>query len=1020
MSDRYAATRSLVAPLLVIATVIAMISGATDAAPAADVAEPALESLGVSIPGVGVPSTNMWGTLLYGEAVVPGEGEKVGPFFVYDVERREVIYSGEDDIHTGFRTIAVDDDGNAYFSVNVTGLARYSPATNSVDVLPVTLSASLRAATRRAADGWIYGATNRGDDRIFRFQPETNTIEDLGPAWGYTTSMVLDPSERYLYFIPDAHGGAYRSGTPIVRHDTRTNEQSVVAFLNSFYEERYGFRLGGTYALDIDPSGERLYINMNAVDLSAEPGADSGFGDPAVFVVHLPQEDESPPPPAPFRFTEVSGETGIADLLEDAYLHSSSWGDVDGDGWLDLFAGTFVQGPAVQPSRLLLNRRGRFVDADQPAVALRGRATGSALVDLDEDGDPDLVISHNRIKGQSGPSDERSRLLRNDDGVFVDVTAGSGLEHQDTNGRQVGVLDYDGDGDLDLFIVADALRGRGRSVLLRNDGDLHFTDATADAGLPDDVNGLGLAIADVTGNGWPDIFVAGGPKDAGHRNYLFMADGGGFYHRADDTTLDWAPFVHGDEDWVSGGDFGDVNRDGRLDLLVAHHFGTAAERGDGAAVRLFLNRGLDREGDPIFEDVTDAACLPKIRSKAPHAEIQDIDNDGWPDLFVSVTLDGADTPTPLVYRHLGLEGDVPRFDAPSFDETTYYVGGHLADYDRDGRLDAFLADWRAVLVGTPDGAPRQGSLLLRNETESGHWLTVRVAVDGISSGVGTRVLVYEAGRAGDPDALLGADEITASDGFSGSSHPEVHFGLGTVSVVDVVAHLPFGGATIDALAVPADRMLTLPLGTDEPAPHLGLASTAVRDRSERFLEPPIGVELPPHSVASTPPTVDFVPFDRPDYDGNPWSQWGAGLFASDGRFYAAIGDHLGVDGNAYLYAYDPATRRLVCIGDTLSAVGHVEGAWGHGKIHSRITEGRDGYIYMTSYWGSMRGLVLDDDYLGSVVLRYPLRSGGGTGVVPPPAPTPAEPTATSITPTATPEALPSPEAGVHLPWVGAD
>ena len=144
-----------------------------------------LESLGEPVLNHAIPSSHMWseGNLIYGEAPDPLAGENFGPFFVYDATRQQTIYSGNADIHTGFRNIIVDLAGNAYFSVNTTGLARYSPASNAVEVLPVTLPGKLRASTPQATNGWMYGATD-SPRKLFRFHPGSNSVEELGDAWG--------------------------------------------------------------------------------------------------------------------------------------------------------------------------------------------------------------------------------------------------------------------------------------------------------------------------------------------------------------------------------------------------------------------------------------------------------------------------------------------------------------------------------------------------------------------------------------------------------------------------------------------------------------------------------------------------------------------------------------------------------------------------------------------------------------------------------------------------------------------
>ena len=933
---------------------------------------PQLETVGVPVPETAIPATNFWrdGNLLYGEAVKPGEGENRGPFFAYDVVRKQLVYSGNEDIHTGFRCVIVDRSGNAYFSVNETGLARYDPRTNSVTVLNVTLPGRLRASTAQSSDGWIYGATNRPQNRIFRFHPETSRVEDIGSSWDYTASMVLDPTERFVYFIPGAHGGSYRLGTPVVQFDVRTRQHKVIAFLNGFYESQYRYRLGGTYAIDLSDDGRRLFINMNAVDLRRDARATSGFGDPAVVVVHIPATEITDQSIAPLAFRDVGAQTGVRELLWNAYIHTSSWGDVNNDGWPDLFAGTFYGSNTPVSNRLLINVGGAFRDGAQPEVERRGRASGSVFADFDDDGDLDLFVSNNRINGLAGVGAETSRLYRNDSGTFRDVTEGSGVGAQSSNGRQVGVLDYDNDGALDLFIVADALRGSGPTVLLRNAGSFRFVDATRAAGLPDDIHGLGLAIGDVNGDGRPDIFIAGGPNNTNtNRNYLFLNSGGGTYRRGEDAVFDWQRFTSGGEDWVSGAAFGDVNRDGRLDLLVGHHFGSSAAKGIGVPLRLYLNRGVDSGANPRFEDVTDKAALPKLVSKSPHVEIGDFDNDGWPDLYTSVKIRTATGDAPLVLRNKGVAGD-PAFDVPEIVDPHYYAGGPVTDFDRDGRLDIFLAEWRSTLQGTSQSQGVVPSLLMRNVGATGNWVEVRVAAGAGRMGLGAKVKIYEGGRSGDPLALVGYGEITSGFGFSSSGMAVAHFGLGSRSEIDLVVEMPFGGEVYSRNRVAANQQITVPFAV--PPAHLGLEATGTTVSSPEFLLPPAGASLPAHTVAAAPPRVEFVAYPRPPYNGKPWSQWGGSELASNGRFYSAIGDHLGIDGNAYLYEYDPATQRIRAIGDALTAVGHIRGKPGHGKIHGMINQAADGYLYMTTYWGQREDAQFDDAYRGGVILRYPV------------------------------------------------
>lgn len=116
-------------------------------------------------------------------------------------------------------------------------------------------------------------------------------------------------------------------------------------------------------------------------------------------------------------------------------------------------------------------------------------------------------------------------------------------------------------------------------------------------------------------------------------------------------------------------------------------------------------------------------------------------------------------------------------------------------------------------------------------------------------------------------------------------------------------------------------------------------------------------------------TVRAAVYPHPDYEGNPWSQWGRGVLAHDGRFLSAIGDHMGEDGNSYFYEFDPETSQLTLVGDVLSVVEHQEGDWGYGKIHGALVRD-DCLVYAATYWGSRRGLEYQGSYHGDHLLRW--------------------------------------------------
>jgi hypothetical protein len=536
-----------------------------------------------------------------------------------------------------------------------------------------------------------------------------------------------------------------------------------------------------------------------------------------------PAEDAPRAPAYPFVFTDAGDRAGLFPHVANIWGHGAAWGDLDGDGWLDLYVATFHM-PGSKPNLFFRNKKGKFELDKQKALGISTRGTGVVFADLDNDGDLDLYVG-----SMPSPKEKLTgcALFRNDGkGNFTDVSKECGACPQDFGGRSVTVLDYDGDGLLDLLVAEDPIPGyngskTSRSRLFRNKGGLKFEDVSKAVGLPDHLPGLGVAVADVNNDGWPDIFIASGKV-----NVLFLNDGKGHFREMPGSRKLFAwkgAGEQGGDNMVCGVCFCDVNRDGLLDIVLGQHYATPWR--EAVPNRLYLNRGI-KNGVPTFEDVTEKAGIVALGLKSPHVEFQDFDNDGWPDLYVSTVKFKNGKPYPVIFRHQGVIKDgIPRFrddawavnDFPTAADRAivsstrmfekikkekkviYMAPGPSGDYDNDGRLDLFLPNW------WPEGR----SLLLHNETPGGNWLRVQVeGTKGVNRmGIGSRVNIYAAGKLGQAAGLLGCREIATGYGYASGQPAYAHFGLGKEKTVDVEVILPHGKGKLTRRGVKANQVL---------------------------------------------------------------------------------------------------------------------------------------------------------------------------------------------------------------------
>lgn len=518
-----------------------------------------------------------------------------------------------------------------------------------------------------------------------------------------------------------------------------------------------------------------------------------------------------------FVFKDAGDETGLFPALGGIRGHGAAWGDIDGSGYPALFVNSFHDNGS-KAAMLFTNKKGKFTLDAQEHLRTSGAGSGALFVDLTNNGRLDLYVSNCALNSKAEVRKIPSALFRNDGGgKFTDVSKDSGAVLPLFAGRGLAALDANGDGLLDLMLC-ERYYGAVQygPTMLRNKGNFKFDHVSEEVGLPAKLSGLGVAVADVNNDGWPDVFFTEG--DGNHRLYLNNGKGGFFEAPGSREIFKWKGM--GKEDTPAGVAIADVNRDGLPDIVVGHH--TKQPWKTPVPIRLYLNKGV-KDGVPKFEDVTEAAGLFPLTMKAPHVEIQDFDNDGWPDIYVSIVKFKEGRPYPIIFRNLGSVGGIPKFHAdgwdandwpskeqlaikgtgPFFDkilkdkQIMYMAPGPSADFDRDGRIDMLLPNWWI----------ESRSLLLRNETPGGNWLDVQV--EGTKRvnrmGIGSKVKVYAAGSM----ELLGMREIGIGYGYCSGQEAIAHFGLGKVERVDIEVTLPHGKGAFTQKGVAANQRVTL-------------------------------------------------------------------------------------------------------------------------------------------------------------------------------------------------------------------
>jgi len=511
--------------------------------------------------------------------------------------------------------------------------------------------------------------------------------------------------------------------------------------------------------------------------------------------------------PAEFKvtFINVAKSAGLThktiygDEHKNRYLLETTgcgvaWFDYDNDGWLDLF---FVNGTrftgipkAQEPTNHLYrnNRNGTFTDVTDKA-GLRRSGWGQAVCigDYNNDGYDDLFVSY---------FGKNALYKNNGNGTFTDTTDKAGVGVNKTKwGSGSAFLDYDKDGDLDLFVGSyidfdvktaptpetgpclykgvmvacgpPGLTG-GVNMLFQNNGDGTFNEISEKTGIRKTFGtyALGVLIADFDNDTWPDIYVANDSAPAA------------LYHNNKDGTftdigVESGAAYSGDGKpqagmGVSAGDF---DGDGLLDIFKTNFSGDTST--------LYRNLGKNN-----FDDVTFASGIGlNTRWLGWGCGFFDPDNDGWLDILLvnghvypeveKLTTEAGYPQRKVLYRNLRNKSfqDITEKIGGALMEPTSSRGCAFGDFDNDGDVD--------VVINSVNDSP----VLMRLDTPAeskNNWIAVKaVGTKSNRSGIGARIKCVT-------DEQMQINEVRSGGSYYSQNDLRVHFGVGKASKVKTI------------------------------------------------------------------------------------------------------------------------------------------------------------------------------------------------------------------------------------------
>ncbi|AHG89789.1 ASPIC/UnbV domain protein [Gemmatirosa kalamazoonensis] len=558
-----------------------------------------------------------------------------------------------------------------------------------------------------------------------------------------------------------------------------------------------------------------------------------------------------------FQFRDVTAKSGLKSAA-DAWTTGVTFADVNGDGRLDIYVSKAGPGaPARRANELWINEGAgsdsvpHFTErAKEYGVADEGWSTQAAFFDYDRDGDLDLLVINNSPRPVTGfgifyarmTPDKYggAKLYRNDGGRFTEVTERAGIfSPENAFGLGIAVGDVNRDGWPDVYISNDFFE---RDYLYVNKGDGTF-DEQLDKAMPVlSQFSMGLDIADVDNDGWPDVYTTDMLPSDEHRLRTTSAFDGwdiyqskvrhGYHHQlmrdmlqqnnGDGTFSDVGQMAGvARTDWSWTALIEDLDLDGRKDI--------------------FVTNGLARDAtsqDFIAFQANEQARMPARPTGGPRPGTD----------YMALTKAMPQTPIPnAVFHNEGGLSFTEQAAAWGLDTPSFSNGAAYGDLDGDGAPD--------LVVNNTDGEAfvyRNNARTLHKEN---HFLQVRLDGEGQNRfGVGARVTLRVGG-----EQLV--QEAFATRGFQSSVDPVLTFGLGPHAVVDTLTVEWPDGRVSTLAGAAADRRLTM-RHADARAGERTPARTPARPLATPPRAPVLVAEADTLALPFRHRENEFVDFDR--------------------------------------------------------------------------------------------------------------------------------------------------------------